>query len=715
MLLSALFRVALALAALSVMASAAMAQPPAKGFRAGAYAIDVTPERFPVVVNGMFTERTAAAAHDRLHARCLALDDGTTRVVLAIVDSLMMPRELLDEVKEAVRQATGIPTGQQLIAATHTHSAPSVMGCLGSDRDPHYPLFLQAQLVRAITKAVGNLAPARVGWVVAPAPEHTHNRRWILRPDRLRADPFGAKTVRANMHPGYQSPDFIGPSGPVDADLSLLAVQAADGRPVAVLANYSMHYFGSAPVSADYFGAFVEKFTRRVTGGKPDPAFVAMMSQGTSGDLMWMDYGRAKSALNLDRYAEGLAQIAHDAYRRVTYRDGLTLAMQEAKLPLGRRAPDAARLAWANKLVATFKDRKPKTQPEIYAREQVFLHQEPRRELKLQALRIGELGITAIPNEVFALTGLKLKAFSPLRPTFTIELANGAEGYIPPPEQHHLGGYTTWPARTAGLEVEAEPKIVEAVLGLLEGVSGKPRRPFAEPPSVAAQQLLAAKPVAYWRLGELHGPVAADTAGRHPGTYEPGVAFHLEGPQWARPSAGESTNRGPHFAGGRVRATLKDLGTTYTVSLWFWNGLPADARPVTGYLFARGREGTAGAIGDHLGLGGTQANAGRLFFSTGKERGQTLAGKTEIKPRTWHHVALVRDGRRAAVYLDGKLEMEGQTEATALGGVGQFFLGGRSDNTANWEGRLDEVAVFDRALTADDIARHCTAPGASER
>jgi hypothetical protein len=59
-----------------------------------------------------------------------------------------------------------------------------------------------------------------------------------------------------------------------------------------------------------------------------------------------------------------------------------------------------------------------------------------------------------------------------------MELANGAEGYIPPPEQHRLGGYTTWPARTAGLEVEAEPKIVGALLKLLEDVSGKQRRPL---------------------------------------------------------------------------------------------------------------------------------------------------------------------------------------------------------------------------------------------
>ena len=87
--------------------------------------------------------------------------------------------------------------------------------------------------------------------------------------------------------------------------------------------------------------------------------------------------------------------------------------------------------------------------------------------------------MVAIPNEVFGITGLKLKSQSPLQPLINLELANGAEGYIPPPEQHFLGGYTTWPARTAGLEIDAEPKIVDALLTLLEQISDhKKRRPL---------------------------------------------------------------------------------------------------------------------------------------------------------------------------------------------------------------------------------------------
>jgi hypothetical protein len=202
------------------------------------------------------------------------------------------------------------------------------------------------------------------------------------------------------------------------------------------------------------------------------------MSQGTSGDSHWMDYSRPKRGLTIDQYASELAEIAVKAYGKIQYRSGVTLAMAQRELTLDRRTPDAQRLKWAAPINAARGGGRPKTRQEVYAEQVTYLHEHPTETLVLQAIRIGECGITAIPDEVFGITGLKLKAQSPLLPTFNIELANGASGYIPPPEQHALGGYTTWPARTAGLEVQAEPKIVEAVLGLLEKVSGRPRRPL---------------------------------------------------------------------------------------------------------------------------------------------------------------------------------------------------------------------------------------------
>jgi hypothetical protein len=91
--------------------------------------------------------------------------------------------------------------------------------------------------------------------------------------------------------------------------------------------------------------------------------------------------------------------------------------------------------------------------------------------VKLQAIRIGQLGITAIPCEVFVQIGLDLKKRSPLKPSFTIGWANGYNGYLPTPEHHRLGGYETWRSRSSYLEVEAASKIEAKLLRLVDEVS----------------------------------------------------------------------------------------------------------------------------------------------------------------------------------------------------------------------------------------------------
>jgi len=473
--------------------------------------------------------------------------------------------------------------------------------------------------------------------------------------------------------------------------LTLLAVQSTEGRPIAVLANYSMHYFGAPAISADYYGSFAEKLGSLIGSADAKPAFVGIMSQGTSGDQHWMDYGQPKRATTLDAYARELAQIAADAYKRIAFQDWAPLAMREKTLRLVTRQPDAKRLAWAHDLVEKLNGRPPKSQAEVYAREQLWLKENPSRAVKLHALRIGELGIAFWPCEVFAITGLKVKAQSPLEPTMNIELANGEEGYIPPPELHPLGGYNTWPCRTAGLEVNAEPKIVDAVLGLLERVSGQPRRKVAVPNGAYAEAVLAAKPLAYWRLEEWSGPIALDATGaRRHAAYEPGVARWLDGPQSQTFSGAGAINRCPHFAGSRLQAKLKQLRERHTCEFWFWNGLPNDARPVTGYLFGRG--------GESLAIGGTNSMPGTLVFGS-------LAGRTVIVPKTWNHLALVRDGSRVAVYLNGNPAPEITGEA-APDKAPALFVGGRSDQEATFEGRIDEVAIYNRALLPQEIRRH---------
>ena len=87
-----------------------------------------------------------------------------------------------------------------------------------------------------------------------------------------------------------------------------------------------------------------------------------------------------------------------------------------------------------------------------------------------------------------------------------------------------------------------------------------------------------------------------------------------------------------------------------------------------------------------------------MIFANGQE---TVTGKANTERWKWHHAVLVRDQEKVQVYLDGKLEISG--EANAVSSVERLFLGGRNNKESSWEGRLDEAAVFDRALSEKEI------------
>jgi hypothetical protein len=676
-------------------------------FQAGAAVIDVTPEKLPAIVNGGLRSRSVGEVKTRLSARALALSDGTTKLVIVVVDSCMLPRPLLDEVKKLAASRTGVPMNRLLISATHTHSAPASMACLGTDADPDYLPVVKLKIVDAIAAALARLQPAQVGFATENAANFTALRRWIRRPDRITDDPFGNPTVRATMHAGSNWDNVTGESGPEDPDLSLLSIQSHDGKPIAVLANFSMHYYsGEKGLSADYFGLFSKGLKKRIA---PDGNFVGIMSHGCSGDIWRRDYAypdKWDSSQTIDTYASGLLDIAMKAYGKIKYRKDVDLGMAEQRMTLDYRVPDKQRLDWAQRILAELGDRPPATQQEVYAMEQVILHERQKTEIVVQALRIGDIGIATTPNETYAITGLKIKAASPLAHNMVIELANGGDGYIPPPEQHRFGGYNTWAARSAGLEVMAEPKITEACVSLLEQVARKPRREFTLSRGTASDAIAATKPAGWWRLNEFTGPTATDASGNgRDAVYEPDVTYYLEGPRSHSFCGNGATNRAAMFVGGRLRARIPQLGDDYSISLWLWNGMPDDSREVSGWLFSRGRDDGLSSWSEHLGIGGTSGHSGKLIFFHGNDPAAIVAGTTQIPRWQWQHVAFVRRRGTVTIYLNGKTELQTSVAADFPAGFDRFFAGGRSDNDSNWEGRLDEIAIFDRALTNDEVSR----------
>ncbi len=680
-----------------------------KSLRAGAAAVDITPTTPTSTIAGGFLEAKATQVNDPLFVRAIVLDDQKTKIALVVVDTCMMTQELIDNAKQLANKKCGIAIDHMLVSATHTHSAPAAMGCLGTRQDKEYAAILPQKIAEAICAADAKREPAKIGWATIDDWEHTHNRRWIRRPERMIVDPFGEATGRAHMHPGYLSPDVIGPSGPVDPGLSVLSVQSTDGRPLAVLANYSQHYFGAAAVSADYYGRISKYIAMRLKQpGDGNGPFVCALSQGTSGDLMWMDYGAPEEKPTIDHYAEAVAIYAEKALGQVVYHDEVPLAIVERKLKLNYRVPNAARLDWARPIAEKIENDLPKSLPEVYAREALILHERQKTEIKLQAIRIGDLTICALPNEVYALTGLKLKARSPFAAHFNIELANGAEGYIPTPEQHALGGYTTWPARTAGLEVNAEPKIVETLLEALEEATGKPRRAVADKHGAYAKSILAAKPTNYWRLNDADGAVARNAVEKAPSAkLTSGFAWYLPGVgSGTGTGAGETLtpaafsgplqiNRAVHLAGGELQTELKSLGQSWSIALWFWLGERSGASDRSGSLVE---------LPSGQSLKATQFSDHRVELALAEKSSKWKGAADE-----WHFAVLVCEEGEIKLYVDGMKEPLIATKAAPDPDKATLRFG------VSLQGKLDEIAVFDRSLSASEIANFWNASGIAEK
>jgi hypothetical protein len=206
------------------------------------------------------------------------------------------------------------------------------------------------------------------------------------------------------------------------------------------------------------------------------PRFVGILSNGTSGDVNNINFREPiRKTLPGERcrtVAEIVAVAARKANAKATHRTNITLAVAEKDIKLGVRKPSAVEIQRAKDILAKVGELVLQGLEEVYARETVLLADYPNQvPVKLQAMRIGGLGIVAIPCEVFTEIGLTIKAKSPLKPTFTIELANGYNGYLPTPEQHKLGGYETWRARSSYLEVNASEAITTTVLDLLNQVA----------------------------------------------------------------------------------------------------------------------------------------------------------------------------------------------------------------------------------------------------
>lgn len=444
-------------------------------FRAGAAKVDITPAEGVSLDGPISKNGTVTSIHDPLHARALVLDDGRNKLAIVVCDACMIGQDVFEAAKTMASQKTGIPRNHLLLTATHTHAAPRATHIGREPIDDEYHESLARNIADAVIQANQQLEPAQVGYSSFQRPGLIACRRFLCKPGSVGPNPFGATGEQIKSVAGT-STDVIKPAGPTDPEFSVLYVRHADGSPLCLLGNFSVHYCGGyqrGAVSADYFGVFCDAIEASSTRSTHHP-LVGIMSNGTSGNtgaFQRIPDRRFAAFEGMQFWGRTLAEAALQQIETLEFEVDPKLTILETELALTIRRPSAERLKWADSVLRNPQQKQPHRWAKVYAQEAKHLNTYPSEtNLKLQAVRIGEIAVTACPCEVFAETGLAIKSASPFEKTFNMELANGYAGYLPPREQHELGGYETWPARSSFLEVDAEQKIRERLVDMLQSL-----------------------------------------------------------------------------------------------------------------------------------------------------------------------------------------------------------------------------------------------------
>ncbi|QNL51550.1 neutral/alkaline non-lysosomal ceramidase N-terminal domain-containing protein [Olivibacter sp. SDN3] len=446
--------------------------------RAGAAQVEITPP-LGTLINGEFTSRYATDIADPLYAKALVLQDSQMTLVLVIVDICAMQRDLLDEIKERIQAELRILPAQTLIASTHTHAAGSVADLLMTPVDWAYRLRLPNLVLNAVKQAFQGMVEAQVAFGSAHVPEHVVCRRYRMRQGYKALNPVTGTLDDVKTNPFGDEEAIVGRAAEVDTEVAYLAVKTIDNQWISLIANYSLHYVGDCErgtISADYFGYFSRELKQMFNTGQ---SFVAMMSNGTSGDVNIWDF------MNTNRYPEGnheksqligkdIAGAVYRSLENVNWETSASLACGYEDVSIRSRKANAQELRKALVIVR-------QTDYEnlsldlsgiisIYAREQVLLSNFPDVvPFPIQAFRIGSGVIGALGGEFFAETGLQLKKECQGN-YFTICLANDYVGYVPPLHELEKGGYETWRCRTSRLQGQAEALISERLQTIISSL-----------------------------------------------------------------------------------------------------------------------------------------------------------------------------------------------------------------------------------------------------
>lgn len=461
----------------------ALAQPTGP-LRVGVAEVDITPPvGFPMA--GYYHERLAEGAIDPLKAKALVFRDGKVEAALVVCDLIGIATDLSQTIRKRASEKTGIPESHIVISATHSHTAPDYMKELylklgGEKQDALRAEYIEKLIdgpTDAIVRARDSARPAVLtsGSATQKIPV-SFNRRFVMRDG----------SVRTWMN--LENPDVVRAAGPIDPEISVLAICDETGKPTGVFSSFALHLdtVGGMKWSADY-PVFIEQTLRKTHGS----GLISIFGTGCCGDINHSDpRRRERNKSDFIGNSIGESIQAQLSTLQSLGQPRLVVKSKVVKLPWQDATRDEVAQS-VQVLMAAQRKEKVDFFDHVTAYKKVmldqFVHPMPYAKtpeyitwglsrslagigdsLPVDVTVIGlgrDVAIVCLPGEVFVELGLAIKQASPYRTTFVIELSNCVESiYIPHRAAYASGSYEV---TNAALLPGSGEILVETAISLL--------------------------------------------------------------------------------------------------------------------------------------------------------------------------------------------------------------------------------------------------------
>jgi len=459
-------------------------EPKAAPLYAGAAQVDITPKMGIQLDGNVCLFRPARFVLDPLYAKALVLKTEHCKLCLLSLDLLNVTQEWADEIRRRVSEELSIDRNAIMVHDTQNHSSPSLGQA--NDRklfppelwwakggDERYPPFAVPRILEAVRKAADRLEPAWIGAASGIDGRVAFNRRWVMRDGTVRMNPMGDPNLRY-------------PEGPADPEVGVVCIQRENLQPVAMLLHHTCHPVSGLRVAsrncvtAGWPGAWSDCIKKAY-----GQHIVPLVINGCCGNISPANPIDPHWVSDHQRMGRQLAETTDGVLKRITYSREVVLDRRSRHLMIPIRELPAEEVEEARKLLEVHPDpiwddeehtRANRTWLQAVSAVEQHAMREANPDLKydyeVQVLRLGDIGLVAIPGEPFVEGQLEIKLRSPAYPTYVAHHCHSYIAYVPTKRAfQRSGGHETTP-HTARLCLEALEMIVENSVELLGEVFG---------------------------------------------------------------------------------------------------------------------------------------------------------------------------------------------------------------------------------------------------